>query len=41
MVIAKKVFWNCGLDLTTIGTENRASMFIKATFGFPDILKII
>ena len=34
----------CGLDITTNVTENKASVFIKtvlkATFGFPDILKI-
>ena len=27
--IADKVFWNCGLDVTTGGVEYRASMFIR------------
>ena len=44
VAIAEKVFWNCGLDVTTGGVKYRASMFIKtvleAAFGFPNVLQI-
>ena len=44
VAIAKKVFWNCGLDVATGGVKYRASMFIKtlleAAFSFPNVLQI-
>ena len=42
MVAAKKVFSNCGMDITTSRVEYKTSMCIEtvfeAAFGFPNIL---
>ena len=34
MILAKKVFRYCGLDITAVRIKYRTSMFIKTAYGF-------